>query len=83
MSAFDNIILPQQKEEEEKPTSLYATAFDNLNLQEPQKTLEPIKTTPTKYRSAFDTLELPSLSQQRSEERRVGKECRSRWSPYH
>src|SRR3712207_9531799 len=24
-----------------------------------------------------------SLSGQRSEERRVGKECRSRWSPYH
>ena len=24
-----------------------------------------------------------SLSIQRSEERRVGKECRSRWSPYH
>src|SRR5256885_4189980 len=24
-----------------------------------------------------------SLSQSRSEERRVGKECRSRWSPYH
>ena len=23
------------------------------------------------------------LSQDRSEERRVGKECRSRWSPYH
>ena len=23
------------------------------------------------------------LSQTRSEERRVGKECRSRWSPYH
>ena len=23
------------------------------------------------------------LVQQRSEERRVGKECRSRWSPYH
>ena len=22
-------------------------------------------------------------SQERSEERRVGKECRSRWSPYH
>ena len=22
-------------------------------------------------------------SQRRSEERRVGKECRSRWSPYH
>ena len=23
------------------------------------------------------------LEQKRSEERRVGKECRSRWSPYH
>ena len=26
--------------------------------------------------------ELP-LEEARSEERRVGKECRSRWSPYH
>src|SRR3712207_7404656 len=25
----------------------------------------------------------PRLDQFRSEERRVGKECRSRWSPYH
>src|SRR5256886_8477060 len=25
----------------------------------------------------------PSIGPQRSEERRVGKECRSRWSPYH
>ena len=24
-----------------------------------------------------------SLKKRRSEERRVGKECRSRWSPYH
>src|SRR5258707_2615258 len=24
-----------------------------------------------------------ALTSQRSEERRVGKECRSRWSPYH
>jgi len=24
-----------------------------------------------------------SLTSMRSEERRVGKECRSRWSPYH
>ena len=23
------------------------------------------------------------ITEQRSEERRVGKECRSRWSPYH
>ena len=29
------------------------------------------------------SLKLKKLSQLRSEERRVGKECRSRWSPYH
>ena len=26
---------------------------------------------------------LKELQEHRSEERRVGKECRSRWSPYH
>ena len=28
-------------------------------------------------------IEPTSFSELRSEERRVGKECRSRWSPYH
>ena len=28
-------------------------------------------------------IELGDLANERSEERRVGKECRSRWSPYH
>ena len=34
--------------------------------------------------SAFQQIQesLPGL-ERRSEERRVGKECRSRWSPYH
>ena len=27
--------------------------------------------------------EIGTLKERRSEERRVGKECRSRWSPYH
>ena len=27
--------------------------------------------------------EIPKFDYDRSEERRVGKECRSRWSPYH
>ena len=26
---------------------------------------------------------IPARGAERSEERRVGKECRSRWSPYH
>ena len=29
------------------------------------------------------SLDGPSTTFDRSEERRVGKECRSRWSPYH
>src|SRR5690348_3104693 len=34
-------------------------------------------------RRAFDDLQNPNSLFGRSEERRVGKECRSRWSPYH
>ena len=30
-----------------------------------------------------DTAEIQRIMIDRSEERRVGKECRSRWSPYH
>src|ERR1041385_6953739 len=30
-----------------------------------------------------NTVSPPELPRNRSEERRVGKECRSRWSPYH
>ena len=33
--------------------------------------------------SCFDTIKMPAGCITRSEERRVGKECRSRWSPYH
>ena len=33
--------------------------------------------------SLFFVFTYDSLYQERSEERRVGKECRSRWSPYH
>ena len=34
----------------------------------------------TPYGKTSDTI---TIGQYRSEERRVGKECRSRWSPYH
>ena len=30
-----------------------------------------------------DTMYVTTTTTDRSEERRVGKECRSRWSPYH
>ena len=40
---------------------------------------------PARYLNTTDHKELAShcMEDIRSEERRVGKECRSRWSPYH
>ena len=41
-------------------------------------------TTSPSFKSGFEgTSQCPFESATRSEERRVGKECRSRWSPYH
>ena len=34
-------------------------------------------------RSSIHSYRGPGMETTRSEERRVGKECRSRWSPYH
>src|SRR2546428_12706979 len=36
-----------------------------------------------KVRGASNAIALAGPEAKRSEERRVGKECRSRWSPYH
>ena len=46
--------------------------------------IEPIATG-TRGDDAITLFEecLPDVLRSRSEERRVGKECRSRWSPYH
>ena len=35
------------------------------------------------YRAMYLSIFYTLILQVRSEERRVGKECRSRWSPYH
>src|SRR5579884_1457315 len=63
-----------------------------------KSSLERNRLTPTSYGSYADPFVLPNrdlnddelvaytipqLNGARSEERRVGKECRSRWSPYH
>src|SRR3712207_9146489 len=34
------------------------------------------------FTRAYDFIRMAAISGARSEERRVGKECRSRWSPY-
>ena len=40
-------------------------------------------TSPYDFEGRIPLKEAIPLGLQRSEERRVGKECRSRWSPYH
>ena len=46
-----------------------------------QEITEEIKEEIKKYLEINDSEK--AMTQNRSEERRVGKECRSRWSPYH
>ena len=64
------------------------TAFDGYRLPEELVALrEQVRRfvrdeiIPVEQRIDPDAAELPD--EDRSEERRVGKECRSRWSPYH
>ena len=55
-------------------------AIQRLNPTLPPATFEEVGRIATKL--SEPTLELQNRAL-RSEERRVGKECRSRWSPYH
>ena len=52
-----------------------------------KNTLEGINSKITEAEERISDLEDKMVeittTEQRSEERRVGKECRSRWSPYH
>ena len=41
------------------------------------------KNVPIRMRVIFASQRIEFTTGYRSEERRVGKECRSRWSPYH
>ena len=51
------------------------TENKNMRIMEPGNTTEEREAKGTKYKPVQPVV--------RSEERRVGKECRSRWSPYH
>ena len=44
---------------------------------------EPVFYGPAQEQTQTQTAEATAGEANRSEERRVGKECRSRWSPYH
>src|SRR3712207_9395311 len=61
----------------------------HLEGEDPEKDINIYINSPggsvTSALAIYDTMEFikPDVSTIRSEERRVGKECRSRWSPYH
>ena len=72
----------EEKKEQDKLRKAYlktirnnlTASLNNISI------LEPDGSIPTSCRSLVDA---GVGAAERSEERRVGKECRSRWSPYH
>src|SRR2546430_9716610 len=57
--------------------------FFDLSVGFPTKAAESDVCGPGHRAYSFLSARLVARSTRRSEERRVGKECRSRWSPYH
>ena len=89
-NAFETV----QADSEKLVLTFRATAFDAAPAQGGHAEAVNIEATPAQNLSRFVNRQLshsdrPELTQAkvivlcRSEERRVGKECRSRWSPYH
>ena len=68
----------------DKPVRIMSSEYDIIYVQEATEItiddLELIKSRLRNWRVSFQQL---LMDAERSEERRVGKECRSRWSPYH
>ena len=69
-----------------------ARMYMNLNQRELAKKANIAEPTLSRYENGYREPKAGTISQiaealgisaDRSEERRVGKECRSRWSPYH
>ena len=56
--------------------------FGNYNYRSCEDILEALKPILAKYEATVFISD-KVVVKERSEERRVGKECRSRWSPYH
>src|SRR3712207_1010469 len=62
------------------PPAAWAVAHDGVLAHEPLHTLVVVAAATTTQLLGHARLSVGAV---RSEERRVGKECRSRWSPYH
>ena len=69
----------------------FNVVITNLNKMDKAEALELVSTLRRSIQSSVEANEgyarefadIPLVGRTRSEERRVGKECRSRWSPYH
>ena len=83
--ADSNYPLTINREEEEMVREAAKQVNIRLNAyREYYKNLEPEKIIAmVAYQFSLEKLQLMQRNDTRSEERRVGKECRSRWSPYH
>ena len=57
--------------------------YEVLQASDGLQTIEILKTDSEGITAMLLDLIMPNVDGYRSEERRVGKECRSRWSPYH
>ena len=68
---------------ERKQKILEAIIRNYMETGEPVGSRTVSKYTDLNLSSATIRNEMSDLEEMRSEERRVGKECRSRWSPYH
>ena len=70
-----------KEEEKDKSEFLLALSFRVFAFRLPYLQLKPEHWDSFQARADFGFFE--EAGEDRSEERRVGKECRSRWSPYH
>ena len=84
------VITAQKRKEDIRDVPMSVSAISGEQLQAAQiRTVEDLtRNVPnisftTQGGPGLGTVEIRGISSQRSEERRVGKECRSRWSPYH
>src|SRR3712207_965541 len=64
-------------------TSDYKKNFTNFHNENYDKLIAEAKLSADEQTQIKNYKEAEKILQERSEERRVGKECRSRWSPYH
>ena len=62
---------------------LLGISTDTIRYYEKEGVITPKRTSKNNYRDLDNRDIISLLICIRSEERRVGKECRSRWSPYH